>query len=202
MSDSFTLKEAQKYLTALTTLSATFKQKKSRYTTEVTSGPTIALDNLLKVSKDAETIKNIFETEKTKIINAHNKKEKIETDIAYFKNLVFDTNSAVGLSKIMTELAVLGARKNKLTSILHFYETGTYYEEARLTNTVETYKTTMEAQPSSNVVFRCLSDLEINDELKTVFRKIRVLEEKRDLLNSQTKITFTFSQEAKDVLGL
>jgi hypothetical protein len=146
--------------------------------------------------KIADAFKSIA-TQNYQIINGHT---AVNNDIKLLKTAIYNENARIGLSNILTKIEIFNDEKSLFMKIKKLLESDGIINLDSLQMNYDRYKTNTEDRslPSSISI---ISLQEVNNLLTNLNKLIAEEEQKRDKLNANNEITFTFSDYSSNILG-
>lgn len=209
---TFNLSKAQKYLDKLANVA--ISNNNSRRVRRTRSNPLdqniptyISVEEVSQLAQNEDELRTRYEEKLKKIQTNLETKINVLHDYKNFKNMVYDTNSKVGLSKLLTTIDLLEEEKNIYEGIKNSIQGQTLSNGDKIP---DIYKKLTESSKSyvsrddsvERIRLSVFNPDEINKILKKIYQELESMENKRDKLNATIDVTFEFHPETLELLGL
>jgi hypothetical protein len=208
---TFNLSKAQKYLDKLANFVSNNTSRKVRRTRSnplnQNISPYVSVDEISQLVQNEEELRTRYEEQVNKVLKNLKTKLNVLHDYKNFKNMVYDTNSKVGLSNVLTKIDLLEEEKNIYESIQNSIQMQTLSGVDKLP---DIYKKLVDSSKSytsreesvDRIKLSVFNNDDITKKLKQIYQELESMENKRDKLNAITDITFEFHPETLELLGL
>lgn len=207
MNTTFNLVKAQKYVDRLTNSLKNNDKSSVRWMKAPVYEPTITTNlssfSLLQGSS-TNNINENFDNVRNKTRNGFQSRLNVIKDQKKLKTAIYNMNSQVGLSDILTDIDYLNEVKTLYTSIKTKLEQAT--NTIPFTNLPQIYEKYINDDNSQqnyqNINIALYTVDEVSQKIIELNRQIASLEDQRDKLNATNSITFNFSNDSLSILGL
>jgi hypothetical protein len=203
---TFSLSKAQKYLDKLRSIATSeWTQNRGKRRQQYSSSNSfkcyLTVSELNNFSKTDEEFRANFEKmaqDNQKMVTS---KLNLIRDYKNFKNMVYNQNANCGLSNVLTQIDLLEEERQIYESIKSNLDSYHPLGSDKLSDVYSKLGSYISTE-MKEIKFAVFNPTDVSERMKQINRELEALENKRDKLNANTSITFTFSQDTIDLIGL
>lgn len=154
-------------------------------------------------NKQNESIVEDIQKNKENLRKQYDQVCNLIIDREFLKQKIFEANVKSGLSDVLSTIDMKKKMLNLLESNLHMLR-NSGFNEAEITDNLldDMKKSSTDVVHIINLDVKFESEDELSKKVKSLRKELSQLEDKKTLLNAETKISIGFAQSTLDILGL
>lgn len=203
---TFNLAKAQKYLDKLKNKLNLNTINNRRNTNSYINNTKyfISLSEINNLISSEEELKENYNKKINNVVLELESKLNLIKDYKNLKNTIYTENTKCGINNILTKIDLLEEEKNIYESFISSIKDDDvkFLSDNKIGYLYEKLKSLTENDLIDTIKLRIFNLEKLKEKVKLINKELEDLENKRDRLNANTNITFTFYKETLNLIGL